>query len=277
MPLILGADTDNVARIVLVDGSGRPILVIDDPTRGLVGGHGWDGSAWQKLQVDASKRLKVLIDAITSALTVSATDLDIRDLTKTLDNLYAILKTDAGVAYDARDRNWTVTETVPVSQTTPANLTPGIYAWDGSAWQKLLVDSSSYLKVAQQGTIYQHRKGTLTGRQAYDVALGNHTWTERWRYTVDAGKRALVTSYYLYVPKTAALGDCLCRIKAGVNSGADVALIARLSSNTTDEQNTQGYLGLELLASDYISFETLNGTSTSYGFAGQCVYLQGDA
>jgi len=48
---------------------------------------------------------------------VTATDLDIRNLTKTLDELYAVLRTDAGVAYDARDRNWTISETLTVQAT----------------------------------------------------------------------------------------------------------------------------------------------------------------
>jgi hypothetical protein len=49
----------------------------------------------------ASGNLKTAIqEAIT--LTVQATDLDIRNLTKTLDEIYSVLRTDAGVAYDAR-------------------------------------------------------------------------------------------------------------------------------------------------------------------------------
>jgi len=48
---------------------------------------------------------------------VEATDFDIRDLSKVQDEVYAVLKTDAGVAYDARDRSWTITETIPVSAT----------------------------------------------------------------------------------------------------------------------------------------------------------------
>jgi hypothetical protein len=37
---------------------------------------------------------------------------------------------------------------VEVVQTTPADLTPGIYAWDGSAWAKVLVDTSGRPLVA---------------------------------------------------------------------------------------------------------------------------------
>jgi hypothetical protein len=51
---------------------------------------------------------------------ITATDLDIRNLSKLSDEVYAVLRTDAGVAYDARDRNWTITETLNVGN--PPNL-----------------------------------------------------------------------------------------------------------------------------------------------------------
>lgn len=57
------------------------------------------------------------IKKITDTVTVSATDLDIRNLAKAQDEVYAVLKTDAGVAYDARDRSWTITESIPVTGT----------------------------------------------------------------------------------------------------------------------------------------------------------------
>lgn len=49
----------------------------------------WDGDSWEPW--DAS---------------LNATDLDIRNLSKALDEIYIVPRTDAGVAYDARDRNW---------------------------------------------------------------------------------------------------------------------------------------------------------------------------
>jgi len=41
----------------------------------------------------------------------------IRALVKTTDEVYAVFRTDAGVAYDARDRNWTISETLTVQAT----------------------------------------------------------------------------------------------------------------------------------------------------------------
>lgn len=62
-----------------------------------------DGSI-HALELDNSDRLKVVIDSITAALTVT--------------------------------------------QTTPSNLTVSNYGWDGSAWQKLLVDTNFSLNVS---------------------------------------------------------------------------------------------------------------------------------
>lgn len=74
MPLLRGVDVNNVGRPILVDSLGQVLLAATSPSSLLVGDHGWDGSAWQKLQVDASNRLKVLIDAITAALAVTQTN-----------------------------------------------------------------------------------------------------------------------------------------------------------------------------------------------------------
>jgi len=87
-------------------------VYVDEITMDLVG---------QILKVDGSGNLMVVIendsvpiDDAGGSITVDATDLDIRNLSKTQDEVYSVLRTDAGVAYDARDRNWTITETVTV-------------------------------------------------------------------------------------------------------------------------------------------------------------------
>lgn len=92
-------------------------VVLDNDAGERVLLYGADGATLRKVVVDSSGRLVVVGPGGSGALTVSATDLDIRNLVKTLDELYAVLRTDAGVAYDARTRSWTITETVPVSAT----------------------------------------------------------------------------------------------------------------------------------------------------------------
>jgi hypothetical protein len=55
---------------------------------------------------------------VSGAVTATATDFDIRNLAKAQDEVYAVLRTDAGTAYDARTRSWTLgsgTDSVAVS------------------------------------------------------------------------------------------------------------------------------------------------------------------
>jgi hypothetical protein len=72
------------------------------------------------------------IKKITDTVTVQATDLDIRNLTKTLDELYSVLKTDAGVAYDARARSWNLgASDVPDLSDRAARLLGRVYGSEG--------------------------------------------------------------------------------------------------------------------------------------------------
>jgi hypothetical protein len=95
----------------ILDGSGNPITSFgggtqyaDGAVRGTATGTlamGDDGTNIQSIKVDSAGELQV--DVLTMpTVTVSATDLDIRNLAKAQDEVYAVLKTDAGVAYDAR-------------------------------------------------------------------------------------------------------------------------------------------------------------------------------
>lgn len=95
-------------------------------------------------------------------VTVTATDLDIRNLIKTQDEVYSILKTDANAAYDARDRSWTITETVPVSgtfwQTTQpvsGNFYPVTQPVSGTFWQTTQPVSGTFWQTTQpvSGTV----------------------------------------------------------------------------------------------------------------------------
>ncbi len=111
-------------------------VVLDNDAGERVLLYGADGATLRKVVVNSSGQLVVVGPGGGGAIVVSATDLDIRNLVKTLDELYAVLRTDGGTAYDARDRSWTVTETVPVTQSTPDNLRAGIYGRIAGAWQR---------------------------------------------------------------------------------------------------------------------------------------------
>lgn len=99
------------------------------------------------------------IKKITDTVTVTATDFDIRDLSKAQDEIYSVLRTDAGVAYDARDRNWTITESVPVT---------------GTFWQATQPVSGTFWQATQpvSGTFWQATQpvsGTLTVTDVSDI------------------------------------------------------------------------------------------------------------
>jgi hypothetical protein len=95
------------------------------------------------------RSIRALVKATDEVYSVLRTDAgaayDARDrnwaLAKTTDNVYAVLKTDAGTAYDARDRSWTITENLARSWTLAS--TDIITAY-GSQTQALLQRSSTY-------------------------------------------------------------------------------------------------------------------------------------
>lgn len=62
-------------------------------------------------------------------------------LAKATDNVYSVLKTDAGAAYDARDRSWTITEALARSWTLGSSDIVTAY---GSQTQALLQRASTY-------------------------------------------------------------------------------------------------------------------------------------
>jgi len=132
-------------------------------------------------RVDAYKRLLVAavqsgtwnvnaLTSITNPVTVQATDLDIRNLTKTLDEIYGVLRTDAGVAYDSRDRNWALSAT----ERTPL----------GSQGQSLQQKATTYelqvdLKALTYGTLPVSDAGGSLTVDAVDLDIRDLTATER--------------------------------------------------------------------------------------------------
>ena len=121
-PLEPRVEHPEILKIAPVEEEKQPILVAQtsqDPP----------GGGWKKILLDEDPI--VALGSQTQALLQRATTYDlivqlrsagveidprsIRALVKTSDELYSVLRTDTGVAYDARDRNWTVTETVPIS------------------------------------------------------------------------------------------------------------------------------------------------------------------
>jgi len=98
---------------------------------------GWVTDQWKKLVADDSGHLQV--DVVTSGLptgaATSANQTTMITALQLIDDLRAALNSVAtdelDVVIDGQSAD------VEVKQTTPADLTPGIEGWDGSAWRKL--------------------------------------------------------------------------------------------------------------------------------------------
>jgi hypothetical protein len=77
--------------------------------------------------------LPVLVDQGAAGATAwpvscSATDLDVRNLAKTQDEVYAVLRTDAGTAYDARARTWALDSGTDAVSCVVTSVSPGASA-----------------------------------------------------------------------------------------------------------------------------------------------------
>lgn len=142
-----------------------PVVLDNDPGERVLL-YGTDGVSLLKVLTDSSGRLVVVVNSTTGAVTVTATNLDIRDLVKAQDELYAVLRDDAGSAYDARR----------------------IQGIDGSTQRQLAVDASGRPRVSEPR---ERTPLKITGH--YNAAgIAPHGDTVRWSYTVPAGKKARV-------------------------------------------------------------------------------------
>jgi len=219
-----GTDYISVIGLALPGGSGAVIA----------------GTATNPLRVDVTG---------TTTQPVSATDLDIRDLSKAQDEVYAVLKTDGGAAYDARDRSWTITETVPVSGTFWQVTQPvsGTF-WQttqpvsGTFWQTTQPVSATDLDIRDLAKAQDEVYAVLRtdGGVAYDARDRNWTITESipvtgtfWQTTQPISGTVTVTDIssiktavekidnqedsitYLYSPKTISDGDIVAAPGSG--------------------------------------------------------------
>jgi len=98
---------------------------------------GWVTSAWKKLIADAAGHLQV--DVVASDLpaggATAAHQVTMITALQLIDDLRSALNSIAAdeldVVFDGQNLD------VEVTQTTPADLTPGIEGWDGTQWRKL--------------------------------------------------------------------------------------------------------------------------------------------
>lgn len=95
------------------------------------------------------------------------------------------------------------------------------------------------------------------------AGYGAHGYTERWRYTVPAGKRALVKILYFYVDQTAANEDIGEKVLYTPAGGATVH-IARAMSLATQYVSPTFTPDMVMLAGDALTCETKNNVAIVY-------------
>jgi len=101
---------------------------------------------------------------VDGTVTVTGTNLDIRNLTKTRDEIYTVLKTDAGVAYDARDKNWNLN-----------NSSDSITAYKGGTWTLDSPSDGTYIGDIKFGESLPSGTNNIGKVDINDICSGTQT------------------------------------------------------------------------------------------------------
>lgn len=183
------------------------------------------------------------IRTITETLTVQATDLDIRNLVKTQDEVYSVLRTDVGVVYDARDRSWTLgASDVPDLSDRAARLLGIIYGDVGQLLQRGIT-RDLYVALRYMGSEIDPREVNLSDADIRQTRWGiprEPTWingsnqtapgttTNLVAKTVTAGKTGRIFGWQIISPEanefTLNVGATAYRI--GALAGAGVICVS---------------------------------------------------
>lgn len=133
---------------------------------------------------------------------------------------------------------------------------------DGSVGQRVLlygINGTSLIKqpVTLSG-FAKHQIGyDAIVNKKYDANVGNHGWTNRWTYTVPAGKIAILQYFHLHLGPSTAVASCYAGIDCTFTGGTYQTL-AYLDSITTN-QSSKEQSGLIYLQAG----EVLNGYSAN--------------
>ncbi len=111
-----------------------------------------------------------------------------------------------------------------VVQDTPGDLRVALYLWDGSAWVKAATDSGGRTQTAPtfDSLVRKH----------YAAGPTTHAATDRWTYTVPAGKLALVEHVFVMIDATTAVIDGQARIVIRDSGDTDIAIVVDIRSRT---------------------------------------------
>lgn len=286
-----------------------PVVLDNDPGERVLL-YGADGSTLRKVVVDSSGQLVVVGPGAGGASVVTATDLDIRNLSKSLDELYAVLRTDAGVAYDARTRSWTITETVPVTATDLdiRNLSKSLdelYAvlrtdagvaydartrsWTITEDVSVVQDAPADLKAAVHGidgSTQRQFKVDSTARQvavpewdshaegSYDATVGNHADTTRFDVTLATTTAGRLISLFMWI-------DALTTNQAAFSyvtldpQGAGIGdqILALVFGATTGITTVTMFPNIDLRPGDRLTGHTSNSDGSNRRFIVRATWL----
>lgn len=231
----LGYAVDPDINLTKVGGTaltGRDIsldlkVLSDDSVKGLLRSIGDAGTT--PANAAGSTILKLLtlikdtdgIKKITNSVTVVATDLDIRNLVKTSDEIYGVLRTDAGIAYDARQiraltagdvvtiqeplsvddgaGSLTVDGTVTVQQPTPSSHKVEIHQPTSKETFQVVTSSADNIVVDKlTQTAYKERRLTISNDAGTTASFGGTNNNYNGKF-FPRGCRGFLETVYIYV------------------------------------------------------------------------------
>jgi len=70
----------------------------------------------------------------------------------------------------------------------------------------------------------------------YDASVGLHAITDRWTYTVPAGRFAILSQVHLTVQSTPGIDEAQVQIELRNSAGALIHVVSRLHSTTTAQE-----------------------------------------
>ncbi|SRR6266542_2012916 len=139
-----------------------------------------------------------------------------------------------------------------------------------------------YIALGNKNKGWFDRNGITKAFNYYQVIITPHAATERWSYTVPAGKKAIVEFQNIHlirwaVAGPAALANCWTRCTLVATGIANHLFAAILTNGVGDKDSYQSNSQFVLNAGDVISFSTGDGsTGGSMNYFGVCKVTEFD-
>jgi len=168
----------------------------------------------------------------------------------------------------------------------------GMCVHDGSEWRKAKGDADGHAQVdilsstlptgaATETTLSsiltELKKPGVSGGKHFHAAQAPTGWVEVWRYTVPAGKRAIINFAHVRVAPTTGSEQACSVIRVGVAGGTVSVFLLQARSRTDLPVNYFQALQIELRESDYIAASVYNGDTVSRVITATCTYFEQSA